>query len=131
MEATDIVERARDQVLEYLGARDEEVVQLTRELIAAPSPNLPGDETAPVAVMQEWLRRYGLPEGTIWAKEPHRPNLIVRIDGARPGPHLAICGHLDTKPVGEAADQWKTDPFTATIVGDRMYGLGSTDMKGA
>jgi acetylornithine deacetylase/succinyl-diaminopimelate desuccinylase-like protein len=72
-----------------------------------------------------------LPEATVIAKEPHRPNLIVRIDAANPGPHLGICGHLDTKPVGEAADQWRTDPFTATIDGDRLYGLGSCDMKGA
>jgi acetylornithine deacetylase/succinyl-diaminopimelate desuccinylase-like protein len=55
----------------------------------------------------------------------------VRIDGARPGRHLALCGHLDTKPVGEAAHEWNTDPFTPTIIGDRLYGLGSTDMKGA
>jgi acetylornithine deacetylase/succinyl-diaminopimelate desuccinylase-like protein len=53
--------------------------------------------------------------------------LIVRLDAARPGPHLALCGHLDTKPVGE----WNTDPFAPTIEGDRLYGLGSTDMKGA
>jgi acetylornithine deacetylase/succinyl-diaminopimelate desuccinylase-like protein len=38
---------------------------------------------------------------------------------------------LDTKPVGEAAAEWRTDPFAPTIEGDRLYGLGSTDMKGA
>jgi acetylornithine deacetylase len=57
--------------------------------------------------------------------------LIVCIDGGKPGPHLALCGHLDTKPVGEAAAEWKTDPFLPTTIGDRMYGLGTTDMKGA
>ena len=59
--------------------------------------------------------------------EPDRPHR--RRD--RPGPHLALCGHLDTKPVGDAAGEWQTDPFTPTIGGDRLYGLGSTDMKGA
>jgi acetylornithine deacetylase/succinyl-diaminopimelate desuccinylase-like protein len=44
---------------------------------------------------------------------------------------LALCGHLDTKPVGEAASEWESNPFTPTIRGDRLYGLGSTDMKGA
>ena len=131
MATTVEIDHLRDIVSGFARRHEDDVVELTRELIAAPSPNLPGDETAPAAVVQEWLRRYGLPEAAVRAKESHRPNLILRIDGARPGPNLALCGHLDTKPVGDAADQWNSDPFTATIVGDRMYGLGSTDMKGA
>src|SRR3954451_11749637 len=115
----------------FLGAREGEVIALTSALVAAPSPNLPGDETAPAAVIERALSHYDLPAPRVLAEVPHRPNLIVRIDGTRPGPHLALCGHLDTKPVGEAADEWRTDPFTPTIEGDRLFGLGSTDMKGA
>lgn len=125
------VDRVRNEALAFVGEHEDAVVALTEQLVAAPSPNLPGDETAPAAVIAEWLERFGLPEAKVVAKEPHRPNLIVRIDGARPGRHLALCGHLDTKPVGEAAELWKTDPFTPTTIGDRLYGLGTTDMKGA
>ncbi len=125
------VSEAQADALRFVEQHRGEVVALTKALVAAPSPNLPGDETAPAEVVRAALARHGLPEGKTLAREPHRPNLIVRIDGARPGPHLALCGHLDTKPVGDAADQWRTDPFTATIDGDRLYGLGSTDMKGA
>ncbi|MDP9152012.1 MAG: M20/M25/M40 family metallo-hydrolase, partial [Myxococcota bacterium] len=42
------------------------------------------------------------------------------------GPCLALCGHLDT--VG--ADGWTADPWTPTISEGRLYGLGSSDMKG-
>src|SRR5215217_5126804 len=115
----------------FLGEREGEVIALTSALVSAPSPNLPGDETAPAVVIERAIAHYGLPQARVLAEQPHRPNLIVRIDGARPGPNLALCGHLDTKPVGDAAPEWNTDPFTATIVGDRMYGLGTTDMKGA
>ncbi len=115
----------------FLGEREGEVIALTSALVAAPSPNLPGDETAAAAVIERALAHYGLPQARVLAEEPHRPNLIVRIDGARPGPHLALCGHLDTKPVGDAAAEWRTDPFAPTIEGDRLFGLGSTDMKGA
>src|SRR5215203_6956633 len=107
----------------FLGEREGEVIALTSALVSAPSPNLPGDETAAAAVIERALSHYGLPQPRVLAEEPHRPNLLVRIDGARPGPHLALCGHLDTKPVGDAVDQWHTDPFTATIDGDRLYGL--------
>jgi acetylornithine deacetylase/succinyl-diaminopimelate desuccinylase-like protein len=122
---------ATDRVLDEFAKFDDDVVSLTNSLISAPSPNPPGDETAPAAVVQKALTDLGLPEATVIAREAHRPNLIVRIDGGLPGPHLALCGHLDTKPVGEAADEWRTDPLVPTIDGDRLYGLGSTDMKGA
>lgn len=115
----------------FVNARSAQVIDLTKQLVAAPSPNLPGDETAPAAVVQAALASYGLPSATLLASEPHRPNLMLTIHGARPGRHLALCGHLDTKPVGEAAAEWRTDPMVATTDGDRLYGLGSTDMKGA
>lgn len=115
----------------FLGERQGEVIALTSALVAAPTPNPPGDETAAAAVIERSLAHYGLPAPRVIAEEPHRPNLIVRIAGARPGPHLALCGHLDTKPVGDAAPEWRTDPFQPTIEGDRLFGLGSTDMKGA
>ena len=73
----------------------------------------------------------GLPEPEILAKGPARPNLVIRIPGEGGGPTLALNGHIDTKPVGDAADQWNTEPLVATRVGERMYGLGVSDMKGA
>jgi acetylornithine deacetylase/succinyl-diaminopimelate desuccinylase-like protein len=115
----------------FLGEREGEVIALTSALVAAPTPNLPGDETAAATVIERALAHYGLPPARVLAEEPHRPNLIVRIDGALPGPHLALCGHLDTKPVGDAEAEWRTNPFVPTIEGDRLFGLGATDMKGA
>jgi acetylornithine deacetylase/succinyl-diaminopimelate desuccinylase-like protein len=111
--------------------RIDEVLALTRDLVAAPSENLPGDETRPAQVVRDWLAAHGLPDAVTIAREPKRPNLLLTIDSGRPGPRLGLCGHLDTKPVGDAAGEWKTDPFQATTIGDRLYGLGTTDMKGA
>src|SRR3954464_13879191 len=114
----------------FLTEREGEVIALTSALVAAPSPNLPGDETAAAAVIERALAHHGWPQARVLAEDPHRPNLIVRIDGARPGPHLALCGHLDTKPVGDAAAEWRIDPFAPTIEGDRLFGLGSPHTKG-
>ncbi len=44
------------------------------------------------------------------------------------GPHFAFAGHLDVVPPGAG---WATDPFTATVAGDLLYGRGAVDMKGA
>lgn len=51
-------------------------------------------------------------------------SLVVRIGEGQGG--LALSAHLDTVPgIG-----WDTDPWEARIVEDRLYGLGSCDMKG-
>src|SRR4051812_6981812 len=101
------------------------VVELTSALIAARSPNPPGDERAAAAVAAE-----ALPAAPrVIASAPERPNLLATLDFGPGGRHLVLCGHIDTKPVGGA--RWSVDPFAATIDGDRLYGLGSTDMKGA
>lgn len=42
-------------------------------------------------------------------------------------PTLLYAFHLDTFDV---FDGWQTDPFTAVQMGDRLYGLGTHDMKG-
>ena len=39
----------------FLTEREGEVIALTSALVAAPSPNLPGDETAPAAVIERAL----------------------------------------------------------------------------
>jgi len=41
---------------------------------------------------------------------------------------LVLSGHTDTVPLDE--DLWTVDPFSLTVKDNRLYGLGSTDMKG-
>ena len=41
---------------------------------------------------------------------------------------LVLSGHTDVVPVD--GQDWTSDPFTATIRGDKLYGRGSCDMKG-
>ena len=41
---------------------------------------------------------------------------------------LVLSGHTDVVPVD--GQPWDTDPFVATVVGDRLFGRGVTDMKG-
>ena len=105
------------------------VVDLTKEFIAIPSPNLPGDERAMAAAVQGVGQSLGIGQGIIVGAREDRPNVLIDLDFGGGGRHLALSGHLDTKPVGDA--RWDTDPFIATIDGDFMYGLGTCDMKGA
>jgi acetylornithine deacetylase/succinyl-diaminopimelate desuccinylase-like protein len=104
-----------------------QVVELARALVRTPSPNPPGDELAVAAVLQEAIAEAGLPRPNLVARDPRRPNLVTRLDFGPGGRHLVLSGHIDTKPVGDA--RWRVDPFGAEVDGDRLYGLGSGDMK--
>ena len=117
-------------VLDYLNAREDVLLQFVRDLVATPSPTPPGDERAVVERIQQELIALQLGEAEIIASQPERPNLLLRVKGAAPGPTLVLNGHTDTKPTGNR-DEWKNDPFDPVIQDGKLFGLGSTDMKGA
>jgi len=50
--------------------------------------------------------------------------------GRRSGRKLLFDSHVDTVPVTDLS-RWKYDPFGGDIINDRIYGRGSSDMKGA
>ncbi|MEO3829702.1 M20/M25/M40 family metallo-hydrolase [Actinomadura sp. B10D3] len=108
-----------------------DVVEMARALIRIPSPNPGGDERAVAAALTELAVDAGLPAPTVLERSSSsaRPNLLLTLDFGPGGRHLVLCGHMDTKPIGDAA--WSVDPLGAEVSGDRLYGLGSADMKGA
>lgn len=105
-----------------------EVVVLCAELVRVPSGNPPGD-TGPIADLIEAKLQAGreIACRRVVAKAP-AVNLIAKLKAPRPGRHLVINGHLDTFPVGETTG-WTQDPLGGAIVGSRLYGRGSSDMK--
>jgi acetylornithine deacetylase len=120
-----------EQVLSFLDARREELIGFLCELVATPSINPPGDERAVAAVIVKKLHAMGLNDTQLLAQREERPNVLCRLHGSGGSPVLLYNGHIDTKPVGEEArDAWKTDPLQPTIIDGKLYGLGSTDMKG-
>ena len=44
-------------------------------------------------------------------------------------PTVLFYGHYDVQPP-EPLEEWKTDPFEPTLVGDRVYARGAMDNKG-
>ena len=111
------------------GPQGLDVLDIARELVRTSSPNPPGDERAAAALVQNLLPELQLPGARVIARNESRPNLLITLDFGPGGRHLVLSGHLDTKPVADAA--WSVDPFGADVEGDRLYGLGSADMKSA
>lgn len=58
-----------------------------------------------------------------------RPNVTALLAGSGGGPSLILNGHIDTVTT-EPDDAWHTPPFGAEIRDGRLYGRGSSDMKG-
>ena len=101
-----------------------DVVDLTLRLVAAPSPNPPGDERAAAAVLIQYLTGTGGLEIDEVGPRPERVSVIASAGtGARA---LILAGHLDTHPV---AGNWQHNA-DGEQVGDRLYGRGTTDIKG-
>lgn len=62
--------------------------------------------------------------------QPGKANLVATIpagDGSTSGGVL-LSGHTDVVPVD--GQDWSSDPWTATLVDDRIVGRGTADMKG-
>ncbi len=120
-----------EQLLTQLERWRDEIIEFTCQLVATPSPNPPGDERAVAERVVGKLRELGLTEIQVIGKDETRPNVLCRLAGRGNGPTLILNGHTDTKPIGEAAAHWQTDPLTPTIRDGKLYGLGATDMKAA
>jgi acetylornithine deacetylase len=58
-----------------------------------------------------------------------RPNVVGVLTGSGGGRSLILNGHVDTVTV-EPAAEWIRDPFGGEIDGNRLFGRGSSDMKG-
>ncbi len=88
--------------------------------------SLSGEEGAVVQLAAAEMRLLGFDDVHIDANG----SLIGLIQGAGPGPTLLLDAHCDTVGVAPGAP-WRQEPFGGEIAGDRMYGRGTSDMKGA
>ncbi|KFE36283.1 M20 family metallopeptidase [Thioclava atlantica] len=103
-----------------------DVVALTRRLMQFDTINPPGNEAPCAQVLRDLLDAAGF-ETRLYPFGAGRANLVAWL-GNGSAPQLGFTGHLDTVPLG--AQDWRHDPFAGEIVEGRLYGRGSTDMKG-
>ena len=103
----------------------DELRELTLALVAAGGENPGSTEEATVAVLTAACKKYGF---TVELQDvaPGRQNLIATLPGGSE-PGLMFLGHSDVVPAG---DGWASDPFEPFVADGRLYGRGSTDMKG-
>lgn len=103
-----------------------EVVELTRDLVRIPSENPAGTEKEIAEFVFHWLKGTGA-EVVMEEVAPGRNNVIAKLQGTEANGNLVYIAHMDTVPAGEG---WSRDPFSGDIVDGKLYGRGSSDMKG-
>ena len=75
------------------------------------------------------LKKLGATSFRTYDDEKKRVNLFATLKAKSPQTKkpIILSGHTDVVPVSKG---WSSDPFIATIKGDKLYGRGSCDMKG-
>lgn len=69
------------------------------------------------------IRKAAKPSGELGA-----PAVLARRAAKSGRPHVLLYAHHDVQPPGDPA-LWKTEPFVATQIGDRLFGRGASDDK--
>jgi acetylornithine deacetylase len=106
--------------------------KLYRDIIAIPSisstdPAWDQSNQGVIQLLADWFSQLGFRcEITPLPDLPGKFNLVATLGSGDGG--LLLAGHTDTVPFD--AGRWSKDPFTVTREGDRLYGLGTIDMKG-
>lgn len=102
------------------------MAELTSRLVQIDSVNPPGDVTRVVEFIRNWLSERGF-SSNVYEYVRGKPNLIAKV--GRGKPVIILNGHTDVVPPGDSS-KWTYPPFSGKITEGRVYGRGSTDMKG-
>lgn len=104
-----------------------DVITISRDLIAFDTINPPGNEGEAAKYAGSLLAAEGFQVNYIPFNE-NRLHLIAEKNCTENIMPVVFTGHFDTVPLGTR--KWTVDPFKGVVKNGKLYGRGSTDMKG-
>ncbi len=139
-----IANELKDRILRAVTARRDDIVAFAQQLVRIES--VTGHEGAVQAFLADALRQMGLEveqfapdldalkghpaylpvEGLDFAG---RPNVVGTYRGTGGGRSLLFNGHVDTIPL-DPVEAWTHGPLSGALADGRLFGRGSSDMKG-
>lgn len=108
------------------------LISMMSQLIASPSiscsqADWDQSNKGVIQLLESWLSSQGFQcEVMPLPDNPNKFNLIATLGSGDGG--LVLSGHTDTVPYDKG--RWKSDPFKLEEREQKLYGLGSCDMKG-
>ena len=134
---------AINRIIEFIDSHQLEAVDLLSRLVQQASTQ--GNEQGVQAIVIEKLKSLGLevdvwdPEYSVLAAHPYfvpsrksyagSPNVVGVLKGSGGGKSIILNGHIDVVPEGDRT-KWTHDPFSGRVENGKIYGRGTTDMKG-
>ena len=103
--------------------REAKLIKLCQELIQNPSNS--GEEKGVAEAVKKNMLNMGFDKVHI----DKYGNVIGCIVGKQPGKKILFDGHIDTVPVPNR-EKWTQDPYAGDIIDGKIYGRGTSDMKG-
>jgi acetylornithine deacetylase len=100
--------------------------EMLARLIAFPSVSTSSNLDI-IGFCRDWLSSHGVESNIVMSPEGDKANLYATI-GPQVEGGIVLSGHTDVVPVEGQA--WSSDPWTLTERNGRLYGRGTTDMKG-
>lgn len=133
----------KEQINQWLAENWERGIQLLQKFVQARSTQGMERNVQELVIVE--LERMGLevdvwePDGKELAKSPYfassrseftgSPNVVGVLKGSGEGRSIILNGHIDVVPEGDL-DKWDANPYSGKIIDGKMYGRGTTDMKG-
>lgn len=140
MEERMIDEEIKKNVLKAVDSLEDEMVKAISDIIQIPSINpyidtglkdeRIGGETRVNAYLKPLMESFGL-QTDMWEEEQGRANLVGVCKGTGGGRSLIFNGHVDTVAPGPLELWDVAEPYSGKVINGRIYGRGTTDMKGA
>lgn len=121
-------------VFEYIDKHSNDIVDFLDRLVRFPTIN-DGDQSGNEKPMQDYFAQVMRSEGfdsvvsAAYDQEQNRPNVIGTVKGSGGGKSLAFNGHSDVVPVSYP-ERWVCPPFEPKLIDGKLYGRGTSDMKG-
>jgi succinyl-diaminopimelate desuccinylase len=107
-----------------------DAIEFLKQMVRIPSVNPPGNEYPAAVQVKRLLDKHGIMNKFVYLDEG-RASLVASWHGESSDLNrkvLAFSGHLDVVPPGKLP--WKYDPFSAHEEDGRIFGRGTSDMKG-
>ena len=101
-----------------------QLVQFTQDIVRIPS--LSGQEEAVAKRVESEMRRLAFDR--VWTDG--NGSVVGIVEGAHDGKTILLDAHTDTVGISPGVP-WQHEPFGAQIDGDKIFGRGTADMKGA
>ncbi|EOD8171747.1 ArgE/DapE family deacylase [Staphylococcus aureus] len=103
---------------------EKEKIQLLADIVELQTEN--NNEIDVCNYLKDLFDKYDIKSEILKVNE-HRANIIAEIGNG--SPILALSGHMDVVDAGNQ-DNWTYPPFQLTEKAGKLYGRGTTDMKG-